>query len=172
MPGLQTLQAAAPPLRAKVIDPTRCIGRPVCTTACPYDATFINPEDHSAEKCNFCAHRLDVGLEPVCVVVCSTQELMVDDLNDPDAEVSRIVQQDAAQVRRPEKETRPKVFYRGADGVTLDPLAAARPDGGLFMWCGQGAPTSRRRWSSTWSSRWVRPRCATPLPTRGWRPGT
>jgi len=33
-------------------------------------------------------------------------------------------------VRRPEKETRPGVFYKGADQATLDPLAARRPDGG------------------------------------------
>ena len=47
-----------------------CIGCKACIAACPYDAVFINPEDHSAEKCNFCAQRLDVGLEPACVVVC------------------------------------------------------------------------------------------------------
>jgi len=40
-------------------------------------------------------------------------------------------------VRRPEKETRPKLFYRGAHQATLDPLAARRPDGGLFMWSEQ-----------------------------------
>src|SRR5213593_1182945 len=51
-------------------DKSICIGCKACMAACPYDAIFINPEDHSAEKCNFCAHRIDVGLEPACVVVC------------------------------------------------------------------------------------------------------
>ncbi len=45
-------------------DKSLCIGCKACIAACPYDAIFINPEDHSAEKCNFCAHRIDVGLEP------------------------------------------------------------------------------------------------------------
>jgi len=40
-------------------------------------------------------------------------------------------------VRRPEKGTRPKVFYRGAHQATLDPLAAERPKGDLFMWSEQ-----------------------------------
>ncbi len=120
-------------------DKSICIGCKACIAACPYDAIFINPEDHSAEKCNFCAHRLDVGLEPACVVVCPTEALMVGDLHDPTSRVSRIVNREAVTVRRPEKETRPKLFYRGADQVTLDPLAARRPDGGLFMWSEQGS---------------------------------
>jgi formate-dependent nitrite reductase membrane component NrfD len=40
-------------------------------------------------------------------------------------------------VRRPEKDTRPKLFYRGAHQTTLDPLAATRPEGGLFLWSEQ-----------------------------------
>jgi formate-dependent nitrite reductase membrane component NrfD/ferredoxin len=119
-------------------DKSICIGCKACIAACPYDAIFINPEDHSAEKCNFCAHRLDVGLEPACVVVCPTQALMVGDMHDPLSAVSEIIHRDAVVVRRPEKGTRPKVFYKGADQVTLDPLAAQRPDGGLFMWSEQG----------------------------------
>lgn len=119
-------------------DKSICIGCKACIAACPYDAIFINPEDKSAEKCNFCAHRLDVGLEPACVVVCPTQALLVGDMNDPLSAVSEIIHRDAVQVRRPEKETRPKLFYKGADQVTLDPLAARRPDGGLFMWSEQG----------------------------------
>jgi formate-dependent nitrite reductase membrane component NrfD/ferredoxin len=119
-------------------DKSICIGCKACIAACPYDAIFINPEDHSAEKCNFCAHRLDVGLEPACVVVCPTQALLVGDMNDPLSAVSQMVHRDAVTVRRPEKETRPKLFYKGADQVTLDPLAARRPDGGLFMWSEQG----------------------------------
>ncbi len=120
-------------------DKSICIGCKACIAACPYDAIFINPEDHSAEKCNFCAHRLDVGLEPACVVVCPTQAIMVGDMNDPSSEVSRILHRDAVAVRRPEKETRPKLFYKGADQVTLDPIAARTPDGGLFMWSEQGS---------------------------------
>jgi Fe-S-cluster-containing dehydrogenase component/formate-dependent nitrite reductase membrane component NrfD len=119
-------------------DKAICIGCKACIAACPYDAIFINPDDGAAEKCNFCAHRLDVGLEPACVVVCPTQALMVGDMQDPRSLVSQIINRDAVVVRKPEKETRPKVFYKGADQVTLDPLAATRPDGGLFMWSEQG----------------------------------
>jgi Fe-S-cluster-containing dehydrogenase component/formate-dependent nitrite reductase membrane component NrfD len=118
-------------------DKGNCIGCKACMAACPYDAIFINPEDHSAEKCNFCAHRLDLGLEPACVVVCPTESIMVGDLNDPDSEVARIVNREPVTVRRPEKDTRPKLYYRGATELTLDPLAAARPSGGIYAWTEQ-----------------------------------
>ncbi len=115
-------------------DKQACIGCKACMAACPYDAIFINPEDHSAEKCNLCAHRLDVGLEPACVVVCPTQAILVGDLTDPESKAARIVAREPVAVRRPEKGTRPKLFYRGATQATLDPLAARRPAGGTFMW--------------------------------------
>ncbi len=124
-------------------DKAACIGCKACMAACPYDAIFINPEDHSAEKCNFCAHRLDVGLEPACVVVCPVEAILVGDLSDPGSKVAQVVQREPVTVRRPEKETRPKLFYKGAHQATLDPLAARRPDGGLFMWSehGPGSPS-------------------------------
>jgi len=118
-------------------DKSICIGCKACMAACPYDAIFINPEDHSAEKCNFCAHRIDVGLEPACVVVCPTQAILVGDMLDPESYVAQIVNRESVSVRRPEKETLPKLFYKGAHQATLDPLAARRPDGGLFMWSEQ-----------------------------------
>ena len=121
-------------------DKSICIGCKACMAACPYDAIFINPEDHSAEKCNMCAHRLDGGLEPACVSVCPTEAILVGDLNDPTSKVAQIVQRKPVQVRRPEKETGPGVFYLGAHHATLDPLGAARPDGGLYAWATQGAP--------------------------------
>jgi Fe-S-cluster-containing dehydrogenase component/formate-dependent nitrite reductase membrane component NrfD len=119
-------------------DKSICIGCKACIAACPYDAIFINPEDHSAEKCNFCAHRIDVGLEPACVVVCPTEAILVGDLDDAESLVSRIVGREVVSVRRPEKETHPKLFYKGAHQATLDPLAAARPPGGIFAWSEQG----------------------------------
>ncbi len=120
-------------------DKAACIGCKACMAACPYDAIFINPEDHSAEKCNFCAHRLDIGLEPACVVVCPTEAILVGDITDPTSAVAKIVQREPVTVRRPEKETRPGLFYKGAHQATLDPLAARRPPGGLFAWATQGA---------------------------------
>jgi Fe-S-cluster-containing dehydrogenase component/formate-dependent nitrite reductase membrane component NrfD len=118
-------------------DKSICIGCKACMAACPYDAIFINPEDHSAEKCNFCAHRIDMQLEPACVVVCPTQAILVGDMNDADSYVAQIINRDTVTVRRPEKETLPKLFYKGAHQATLDPLAAKRPEGGLFMWSEQ-----------------------------------
>jgi ferredoxin len=126
-------------------DKSACIGCKACIAACPYDAIFINPEDHSAEKCNFCAHRLDVGLEPACVVVCPTQAILVGDVGDPASLVASIVQRDAVSVRRPEKETRPNLYYQGAHQATLDPLAARRPAGATSC----GASSCRERRSST-----------------------
>jgi ferredoxin/formate-dependent nitrite reductase membrane component NrfD len=114
-----------------------CIGCKACMAACPYDAIFINPEDHSAEKCNFCAHRIDSGLEPACVVVCPVEAIIVGDMNDPDSRVAHYAGREPLDVRRPEKETLPKVFYKGAHQATLDPLAARRPGGGLYMWSEQ-----------------------------------
>jgi len=122
-------------------DKSICIGCKACMAACPYDAIFINPEDHSAEKCNFCAHRIDVGLEPACVIVCPTEAILIGDLNDTDSKVAQIVNREPVAVRRPEKETIPKLFYKGAHQATLDPLAARRPDGGLFMWSEQQSST-------------------------------
>src|SRR6266545_24970 len=113
-------------------DKGACIGCKACMAACPYDAIFINPEDHSAEKCNFCAHRIDAGLEPACVVVCPTQAILVGQADDSPA--ASIAAREPVAVRRPEKGTRPKLFYRGATQATLDPLAARRPAGDTFAW--------------------------------------
>jgi Fe-S-cluster-containing dehydrogenase component/formate-dependent nitrite reductase membrane component NrfD len=119
-------------------DKSICIGCKACIAACPYDAIFINPEDHSAEKCNFCAQRIDIGLEPACVIVCPTEAILVGDLNDGVSKVARTVGREPVNVRRPEKDTRPKLFYKGAHQATLDPIAARRPEGGIFMWSEQG----------------------------------
>jgi Fe-S-cluster-containing dehydrogenase component/formate-dependent nitrite reductase membrane component NrfD len=118
-------------------DKDLCIGCKACMAACPYDAIFIDPQDHTAEKCNFCAHRLDLGLEPACVVVCPTQAILVGDLADPESAVAQVVHREPVTVRRPEKGTRPKLFYKGATEVTLDPLAAVRPSGDTYAWSEQ-----------------------------------
>ena len=108
-------------------DRDRCIGCKACIAACPYDAIYIDPETHTAEKCNFCTNRIDIGLEPACVAVCPTQAILVGDMNDPASEVSRILNRRTVEVRRPEKKTDPKVFYLGAGRHTLDPQSSSNP---------------------------------------------
>ena len=98
-----------------------CIGCKACIAACPYDAIYIDPDTHSAEKCNFCSHRIDVGLLPACVVVCPTQSIIVGDMNDPKSQVSKILLDEKTEVRRPEKNTNPKLFYLGLNKEILKP---------------------------------------------------
>ena len=64
-------------------DGARCIGCKSCMQACPYDALYIDPATHTAAKCNYCAHRIEVGLEPACVIVCPEQAIIAGDLDDP-----------------------------------------------------------------------------------------
>ncbi|HYT76428.1 MAG TPA: NrfD/PsrC family molybdoenzyme membrane anchor subunit [Vicinamibacterales bacterium] len=104
-----------------------CIGCRACMEACPYDQLFIDPNTHTAEKCNFCANRVENTLLPACVIVCPTECRIFGDLDDPSSEVSRIVQHEAFAVRKPEKGTGPRVFYLGADESAIRPEAAARP---------------------------------------------
>ena len=104
-----------------------CIGCRACMVACPYDQLFIDPNTHTAEKCNFCANRVENDLLPACVSVCPTECRMFGDLDDPTSEVAKIAQSQLASVRKPEKGTIPKVFYLGADESVLQPEIATRP---------------------------------------------
>ncbi len=100
--------------------------------ACPYDALYINPETNTAHKCNYCNHRVEVGLEPACVVVCPTHAIVTGDLDDPNSEVSKIVARDKTSVRAPEQGTNPKVFYRGVDQASLDPTRTQITNDGMI----------------------------------------
>ena len=104
-----------------------CIGCRACMEACPYDQLFIDPNTHTAEKCNFCANRVENRLLPACVSVCPTECRIFGDLEDPESEVARIVQREAFALRKPEKGTGPKIFYLGAEESAIRPEAATRP---------------------------------------------
>lgn len=113
-------------------DDRNCIGCKACMNACPYDAVHINPATNTAQKCNFCNHRIDQGLEPSCVVVCPTHAIRVADLDDPTDPVTARLLADDLPVRAPEQGTRPKVFYGGADAAALDPLRSAIATDGMI----------------------------------------
>lgn len=94
--------------------------------ACPYDAITIDVDSGTATKCNYCAHRVDVGREPACAVVCPTEAIIVGDLTDSGSEISSVLAQQKTVVRKPEKGTHPKLFYIEGDSDALDPLASKR----------------------------------------------
>ncbi len=100
----------------------RCIGCKSCTQACPYDAIYIDPESHTAAKCNYCAHRIEIGLEPACVNVCPTNAIVSGDLDQKDSNISNLVSRQQVTARKPEKGTRPKLFYIEGDDASLKPL--------------------------------------------------
>lgn len=51
-----------------LVDPKLCIGCKACIASCPYDARYVHPEGF-VDKCTFCIHRVEEGLDPACVSV-------------------------------------------------------------------------------------------------------
>jgi Fe-S-cluster-containing dehydrogenase component/formate-dependent nitrite reductase membrane component NrfD len=107
-------------------DNQRCIACKSCMQACPYDALYIDPETHTAAKCNYCAHRIDIGLEPACVNVCPEHAIISGDMDNPESEISVLLGREPVKVRKPEKGTIPNLFYINADDASLVPAETTR----------------------------------------------
>ena len=78
--------------------------------ACPYDARFINPAGY-ADKCTFCFNRVEKGKNPACNDVCPTHSIHFGDIDDPNSEVSKLLESRKHHTRIPEAGTKPKIFY-------------------------------------------------------------
>ena len=119
-------------------DSERCIGCKSCMQACPYDALYIDPNTHTAAKCNFCAHRVDLGMKPACEIVCPVNAIISGDLEDPISRISQLVGREEVSVRKPDQGTRPKLFYIGVESINLRPGEATSERG--YMWADNPAP--------------------------------
>src|ERR1700722_12735407 len=115
----------------------RCIGCKACMQACPYDSIYMDPDDGTAAKCHFCAHRTEVGLEPACVIVCPEHAIIAGDLSDPSSEVAQLVAREPVRVRKPEQGTVPKLFYIDGDESAIVPTAARHEP--FYMWSQRNA---------------------------------
>lgn len=139
-----------------VMDYSRCIGCRYCQVACPYDARVFNwrepiaKSEHSptfgvqevanrqrgvVEKCHFCSHRIDDGLErgltpgvdqqatPACVVACPTGARVFGDLNAPQSPISKAREEARVTLRlREELSTEPRVYYIPPDSAYKPPF--------------------------------------------------
>jgi Fe-S-cluster-containing dehydrogenase component len=94
-----------------ILVPERCDGCQACLAACPYDALRFSPGKNRIEKCQLCAHRIDQGLEPFCVICCEGQAMHFGDLEDPGSQVSKILAAGETFQLHPEWETGPLVYY-------------------------------------------------------------
>ncbi|HLA78697.1 MAG TPA: 4Fe-4S dicluster domain-containing protein [Vicinamibacteria bacterium] len=93
-----------------LVDAKLCIGCKACLASCPYGARFIHPQGY-ADKCTFCIHRVEEGLEPACVAVCPTRCMHLGDLDDPNSEVSRLLASRKSHSLLPEAGTGPRIHY-------------------------------------------------------------
>ena len=127
----------------------RCIGCKYCIAACPYGVRNFNYKDQEekeyhrpdlppdrtvagpwpfphrthgiVEKCTFCFHRIDDGLEkgltigvdvvPACVEACPTKARTFGDLDDPESGVSHLLATRGSFRLREGMGTKPKVYY-------------------------------------------------------------
>jgi tetrathionate reductase subunit B len=97
------------------IDTDSCRGHGKCEEACPYGAIYVDPLRNVADKCDYCAHRLEVGMAPACVETCPSGALVFGDADDPASAVARFQSKHQAElaVLKPESGAQPQVSYRG-----------------------------------------------------------
>ncbi|MCB9832612.1 MAG: 4Fe-4S dicluster domain-containing protein [Planctomycetes bacterium] len=120
------------------LDRDQCIGCRACMQACPYDALYLNEERGTAEKCHYCAHRTEVGLEPACVIVCPEQAIVAGDVDDSGSRIAGLIRDEATSQRRLEKETKPRVWYLDVLPESIEPGCAAEPP--QYLWADRAAP--------------------------------
>ncbi|MFQ5674365.1 MAG: 4Fe-4S dicluster domain-containing protein [bacterium] len=118
-------------------DNRRCIGCRACMQACPYDALYLDPETSTAAKCNYCAHRIEIGLEPSCVNVCPEHAIISGDLDNPASEIAQLMAREQVTARKVDKGTQPKLFYIDGDEISLNPILAEQSE--EYMWSSQSS---------------------------------
>ncbi len=66
-------------------------------------------ETNTADKCTYCAHRIEGGLTPACVVACPVEANIFGDIEDETSHISRYIMehQGDVQVRKPEQAYKP-----------------------------------------------------------------
>ncbi len=110
-----------------VVDEAECIGCGYCVYGCPYGMRYLDPRTDTAQKCDFCQHRVDQGLLPACVNTCNAKARIFGDLNDPSSEISKFIAKNKVQALRPFMGTEPEVFYVELDQKGYKPLGQVEP---------------------------------------------
>lgn len=134
-----------------IVDYDLCIGCGACLSACPYNERYLVTDEETqfkdyvapyenesserlnvVEKCTFCYHRVQEGMQPMCTVMCPGQCRIFGDLDDPESDVSiAIKEKNAVNIEGT------SMYYNVPEGMNLsylplglnDAIAAAKKAG-------------------------------------------
>lgn len=73
-----------------ICDNTSCIGCRLCAAACSYGSISFD-SDNKMQKCNGCAERVTLGLQPACTAACPYGALVVRERRSKQKESIRLV---------------------------------------------------------------------------------
>lgn len=103
-----------------VTDWQRCTGKQDCVAACPYGARHVDPRHgNKVDKCDFCFHLLEKGLQPACVSACAPGARLFGDAKDPQGEFADYLKRSDLVPPKPEQNLVTAVRYvlrRGNSG--------------------------------------------------------
>ena len=79
------------------------------------------------EKCTFCIHRIEKGLDPACVETCPTDALVFGDIDDSSSPISQYLQEKRSWQLLEEAGTNPSDFYVGGAPPSSEVTEIERP---------------------------------------------
>ncbi|MEW5870097.1 MAG: 4Fe-4S dicluster domain-containing protein [Chloroflexota bacterium] len=114
-----------------LVDQEACIGCGFCVEACPYNVRYLDEQRGVVDKCNACAQRVEVGMQPACVATCVGGSRLFGDLNDPQSQVSQALKSAKNIVRldyeKDGHDTDPNIYYINTQPADFSPLAPRDP---------------------------------------------
>lgn len=92
------------------VDRDLCTGCKACIAACPYEARHIHPDGY-ADKCTFCLHRVEKGLQPACATNCPTSSITFGDIGNPDSAIVKLLRSRQWTQLKTEAGTKPSLYF-------------------------------------------------------------
>ena len=100
-----------------LVNPDTCIGCKLCSWACPYGAREFDQHEGVMKKCTLCVDRIynsnlpPAARVPACVSACPTGARHFGDLNDPESDIVKLVEEREGFALMPEQECKPVNRY-------------------------------------------------------------
>ena len=93
------------------VDYDMCIICKGCMEACPYEARFVDETKHAVDKCTFCDGRIQEFGTTACSATCPTKVRTFGDIDDPESDIRKRLEDREFFVLKEGEDTLPKLFY-------------------------------------------------------------